>query len=189
MTPGEYRARGRGLEIAYGFHPSPFGDALVMMTSRGLAGLAFADGEAEHQTVLEDMAARWPAAAYRQDPARTGQAAARIFDFHRWRADSPMNLVMIGTDFEIRVWRMLLRIPVGKATTYGDIASRLGAPKAARAVGSAVGRNPLSFVVPCHRVIGKSGALTGYHWGLNRKRAILGWEAGLAARAGEGARG
>jgi AraC family transcriptional regulator of adaptative response/methylated-DNA-[protein]-cysteine methyltransferase len=89
-----------------------------------------------------------------------------------------LRITFIGTDFEIRVWETLLKIPVGKATTYGDIASSVGSPKAARAVGAAVGKNPMSFVVPCHRVIGKSGALTGYHWGLTRKKAILGWEAG-----------
>jgi AraC family transcriptional regulator, regulatory protein of adaptative response / methylated-DNA-[protein]-cysteine methyltransferase len=92
-----------------------------------------------------------------------------------------LRVTFIGTDFEIRVWETLLKIPVGQATTYGDIASHIGKPKAARAVGAAVGKNPMSFVVPCHRVLGKSGALTGYHWGLTRKKAILGWEMGQVA--------
>ena len=104
---------------------------------------------------------------------------ARIFDPGRWAADSPLRIVFIGTDFETRVWQTLLRIPLGKATTYSDIAGHLGNPNASRAVGTAVGRNPISFVVPCHRVLGKSGSLCGYHWGLTRKQAILGWEAGL----------
>ena len=103
---------------------------------------------------------------------------ARAFDPALWKPETPLRIVFIGTDFEVRVWETLLRIPLGQATTYSAIAEKLGKPKAARAVGSAVGRNPVSFVVPCHRVIGKSGSLTGYHWGLTRKQAILGWEAG-----------
>jgi len=124
------------------------------------------------------MRRRWPAAAYVEDPAATSPLAARIFDPDRWRPDQPLRVVMIGTDFEVRVWQTLLAIPLGRATTYSDIATRIGRPTAARAVGAAVGKNPISFVVPCHRVLGRSGALTGYHWGLTRKQAILGWEAG-----------
>ena len=115
------------------------------------------------------------------DDAGTAGYAERVFDPQRWRPDQPLDVVLIGTDFEVRVWRTLLGIPFGRATTYSDVAERIGRPGAARAVGAAVGRNPISFVVPCHRVVGRSGALTGYHWGLTRKRAILGWE---AARAG-----
>ncbi len=100
-----------------------------------------------------------------------------------WRAEAPLRVVLIGTDFEVRVWEALLEIPMGRATTYSDIAAKLRAPKAARAVGAAVGKNPVSFVVPCHRVLGKGGELTGYHWGLTRKRAMLGWEAGRLAAA------
>jgi AraC family transcriptional regulator, regulatory protein of adaptative response / methylated-DNA-[protein]-cysteine methyltransferase len=182
MTPGIYKARGAGLAIAYGFHPCPFGNALVMVTDDGLVGLAFAD-EGEEQAALEDMKSRWPAAAYREDSARTAAYASRIFNPDNWSHDKPLRVVFIGTDFEIRVWETLLRIPFGSASTYSDIAAHLGRPSAARAVGAAVGRNPVSFVVPCHRVLGKSGGLCGYHWGVTRKRAILGWEAGIAARA------
>jgi AraC family transcriptional regulator of adaptative response/methylated-DNA-[protein]-cysteine methyltransferase len=124
------------------------------------------------------MSGRWPNANYVEDMAATAPYAARIFDPSRWRSEQPLRVVLIGTDFEVRVWETLLRIPMGRATTYSDIAGTIGAPKAARAVGAAVGKNPVCFVVPCHRVIGKSGELTGYHWGLTRKRAILGWEAG-----------
>src|SRR5690606_11861622 len=99
----------------------------------------------------------------------------------QWRSDQPLRVVMIGSDFQLRVWEALLHVPMGGACTYSDIARRIGRPKASRAVGAAIGANPLSFVVPCHRAIGKSGALTGYHWGLTRKRAILGWEAGQVA--------
>lgn len=182
ISPGEYKARGAGLTIRYGYHLSPFGIALVMVTERGLAGLAFAD-PGEEQVAFEDMRARWPNAAYIEDAAATAPYAARIFDPARWRADQPLRIVLIGTDFQIRVWEALLRIPMGRARAYSDIAAEIGCPAASRAVGAAVGANPLSFVVPCHRALGKSGALTGYHWGLTRKRAILGWEAGQLSRA------
>ena len=180
VTPGIYRARGEGLVIRYGFHPSPFGTALVMATEYGLAGLAFADDGGETAT-LADMMRRWPKAAYVEDAAATAPFARRIFDPRQWNRDRPLSIVLIGSDFEIRVWEALLKVPLGRATTYSDVARHIERPKAARAVGAAVGRNPISFVVPCHRVLGRSGSLTGYHWGLTRKRAILGWEAGIAA--------
>ena len=179
MSPGEWKARGAGLTIRYGYHPSPFGQALVMITDRGLAGLAFSD-DADGQAAFEDMACRWPNADYVADQAATAPYAARIFDPERWNPEEPLRIVLIGSDFQVRVWQALLNIPLGKAVTYSDIAGALGQPTASRAVGAAVGRNPISFVVPCHRALGKSGALTGYHWGLTRKRAMLGWEAGKA---------
>jgi AraC family transcriptional regulator of adaptative response/methylated-DNA-[protein]-cysteine methyltransferase len=182
MSPGLYKVRGRGLTIRYGFHDSPFGQALVMITDVGLCGLAFADA-GEEAPVLADMMSRWPEADYEEDAPATAPYALRIFNPEMWTPDQPLRIVFIGSDFEIRVWETLLRIPMGKASTYSDIAAHLGKPQAARAVGTAIGRNPLSFVVPCHRVIGKSGSLCGYHWGLTRKRAILGWEAGVAAHA------
>jgi AraC family transcriptional regulator, regulatory protein of adaptative response / methylated-DNA-[protein]-cysteine methyltransferase len=182
MPPGAYKLRGEGLQIAYGFHPSPFGLALLMVTEFGLCGLAFAD-PGEEAKVLADMKSRWPHARYLEDSARTAPSAAKIFAEPRFRPGEPLRVTFIGTDFEIRVWETLLKIPVGKASTYGAIAEHVGSPKAARAVGAAVGKNPLSFVVPCHRVVGSNGALTGYHWGLTRKRAILGWEAGAVMRA------
>lgn len=177
ISPGEYKSGGDGLEIAYDFIPSPFGLALPMITPRGLCGLAFADegGEAD---AFEDMRRRWPNARYRRDAALASSYARRIFEQSCWQPDQPLKVFLIGSDFEVRVWETLLRIPLGNATTYSSIASTIDKPKAARAVGAAVGRNPISFVVPCHRVLGKSGALTGYHWGLTRKRAMLGWEAG-----------
>jgi AraC family transcriptional regulator of adaptative response/methylated-DNA-[protein]-cysteine methyltransferase len=178
MTPGAFKARGEGIEISYGFHASPFGQALLMVTEHGLAGLAFADG-GEERAALADMRARWPRATYVEDAAATAAYVARIFDPETWRPDRPLRIFMIGSDFEVRVWETLLKLPLGRATTYSDIAAHIGRPTAARAVGSAVGRNPISFVVPCHRVLGKSGSLCGYHWGLTRKRAIIGWEAGM----------
>lgn len=183
MSPGDYKTRGAGLTIRYGFHLSPFGVTLIMVTDRGLAGLAFNDAGGE-QKAFEDMAGRWPNATFVEDMSATAPYAARIFDPSKWRADQPLRVVLIGTDFQVRVWEALLRIPMGKACTYSAIARNIGAPAASRAVGAAIGANPLSFVVPCHRALGKSGALTGYHWGLTRKRAILGWEAGqIAAHA------
>lgn len=179
MSPGEWKAGGEGVTITYGFHPCPFGMALVMMAPRGLAGLAMADS-GEERAALDDMRRRWPKARYVEDYAATAQTARRIFDKAQWRADRPLRVVLIGTDFEVRVWEKLLTIPMGKLMTYSDLAARAGAPKAARAVGAAVGKNPISFVVPCHRVISKSGDVTGYHWGTTRKRAMLGWEAGVS---------
>ncbi|MCA0424638.1 MAG: methylated-DNA--[protein]-cysteine S-methyltransferase [Proteobacteria bacterium] len=201
MSPGEYKSGGAGLTIRYGFHTSPFGLALVMATARGLCGLAFADRDAGEgagldltapaasktgaamigrKAALADMMHRWPRARFEEAPEFTAPLAHRIFSTEAWRADQPLRVFMIGTDFEVRVWEVLLKIPCGRATSYGEVAGAIGKPKAARAVGAAVGRNPISFVVPCHRVLGKSGALTGYHWGLTRKQAILGWEAGRA---------
>jgi AraC family transcriptional regulator of adaptative response/methylated-DNA-[protein]-cysteine methyltransferase len=177
MSPGEWKTGGAGMTLRYGFHASPFGMAVVMITSRGLAGLAFAD-PGEEQLALHDMQQRWPRATYVEDREGTAGYAQRIFDPERWSADQPLRIVLIGTDFEVRVWDALLKIPMGCATTYSSIAQQIDSPKASRAVGAAVGKNPVSFVVPCHRVLGKSGELTGYHWGITRKQAMLGWETG-----------
>ena len=182
MSPGEWKSGGEGLAVAYGFHPSPFGNALVMTTERGLAGLAFADAGEEPATLAE-MKGRWPKAKYIADAARTRPIAQRIFDPRQWQQDQPLRIVLIGTDWEVRVWEALLKIPMGRVATYSGIAGKVCTPAAARAVGAAVGKNPIAFVVPCHRVIGKSGELTGYHWGLTRKRAMLGWEAGRVGAA------
>ena len=175
LTPGDYRRD--DLVLRYGFHASPFGEAVVVTAQRGMAGLGFVD-DGDRAAALADMMRRWPRAQFVADDEGTALAAARAFDPAQWRPDTPLRIVMIGTDFEVRVWETLLSVPMGCATTYSDIALKIGKPKAARAVGAAVGRNPISFVVPCHRVLGRSGALTGYHWGLARKQAIIGWEAG-----------
>lgn len=180
MSPGEWKSKGEGLVIRFGFHPSPFGTALVMITERGLAGVAFADPGQENAS-FEDMSGRWPKASYVEDSASTAAYAARIFDPALWKAEQPLRVVLLGTDFQIRVWESLMKIPLGCAVTYSDIANDIGKPSASRAVGAAVGANPVSFVVPCHRAIARNGALTGYHWGLTRKRAMLGWEAGAIA--------
>ncbi len=180
MTPGDFKRRGEGLEIAYGFHDSPFGEALLLVTERGLAGLAFVD-EDKGQTraeALADMSGRWPKARFVEAPTRTAPHLRTIFNTPGRTREQPIRLVLIGTDFEVRVWETLMKIPMGKAVSYTDIARHLGHPTASRAVGSAVGRNPISFVVPCHRVLRGDGTLGGYHWGLTRKRALIGWETG-----------
>lgn len=176
LTPGEFKRGGAGLSFGYGFHDTPFGEAVFVATERGLAGLGFVDGDRER--ALADLQGRWPNARFQSDQDVTAPYARRVFDPQQWRPDRPLRLVLIGSDFEVSVWEALLTIEMGRATTYGAIARRLGRPTAARAVGAAVGRNPVSFVVPCHRVLGAGGALTGYHWGLVRKQAIIGWEAG-----------
>ena len=183
MTPGDYKRRGAGVAMSYGFHPSPFGDTLVMATERGIAGLAFVNEDANQSRAqaLADMTRRWPQAEFRADQVMTAPLVRRIFDPAEWTPKRPVRLVMIGTDFEVRVWQALLAIPMGRAVSYSDIAAHIGKPSASRAVGTAVGRNPISFVVPCHRVLRGDGTLGGYHWGLTRKRALIGWETGRVA--------
>jgi AraC family transcriptional regulator of adaptative response/methylated-DNA-[protein]-cysteine methyltransferase len=180
MTPGDYARGGEGLAIAYGFHPCPFGVALVMATDRGLCGLAFGD-EGEEGAMFADMKARWPKADYRQDPARTEALAVQIF---APLAEGTVPLHLIGTPWQIKVWQALLAIAPGMTTTYRSVAAHLGKESAARAVGTAVGRNPVSWLIPCHRVLGSDGALHGYHWGLPRKRAMLAVEAARAELRG-----
>ena len=133
--------------------------------------------------MLPPGSSRWPAARFIEAPERTAALVARVFEPEQWVPEQPVRLVLIGTDFEVRVWETLLRIPMGRAVSYADIARHLGQPTASRAVGSAVGRNPISFVVPCHRVLRSDGNLGGYHWGLTRKRALIGWETGRVMRA------
>lgn len=190
MPPGTWANRGEGLTMSWGVAPSPFGDSLIFSTPYGVAGIGFVDdrkaqdGERhpprDLQTAFKDLAERWPRASFQRDDQTAAKYACDIFDPKQWDPKRPVRLVFIGSDFEIKVWEKLVHIPMGTAKTYGELANDLGKPKAARAVGTAVGRNPISFVVPCHRVVGSTGALTGYHWGVARKRAILGWEHGQA---------
>ncbi len=185
MTPGEYKRRGAGLEIFYGSVPCPFGYAQIMATERGICGLGFSDDLAGAKASLDDLMSRWPAARFVEKPRLIAGLAARIFDPSRWNPSDPIRLVFIGTAFDIGVWEELLHIGMGQAATYSDIARSIGRPRAQRAVGSAVGRNPISFIVPCHRVLRRDGGLGGYHWGVTRKRAIIGWEAGQLTKAGQ----
>ncbi|MHA1559577.1 MAG: methylated-DNA--[protein]-cysteine S-methyltransferase [Alphaproteobacteria bacterium] len=183
MTPGDFKRGGAGATLHWGVHASPFGYASILAKDGRLAGLGFVDN-ASDPAPPELFTKRWPAANFVNDPDRTAPIAERVFDRSAWNKKNPLRIVMIGTDFEIRVWEALMDVPFGRATSYSGVAAQIGKPAAARAVGGAIARNPISFVVPCHRVIGKNGGLTGYLWGLTRKRAILGWEAGIAADTG-----
>ena len=171
VTPGQARRRGEGLELAYGYAPSPFGQALVAVAPRGLCGLGFVeqDGEA---AALEDLRRRWPAAAWARDDALAGRHAQGVFG----RGAAP-PLYLIGPPFHVQVWKALLRIAPGQTATYGKVAAWAGRPGAHRATGAAIGANPISYLIPCHRAIGADRRLTGYHWGLARKAAMLGLEA------------
>lgn len=176
VTPGEHKAGGAGLEIDWGFHDSPFGECLVMTTTRGLCGLAFVAGEGRDAT-FDDMARRWPRATFREDAEATAPIARRVF---QGDPAEPLHLVLHGTNFQVRVWEALLRIPSGRLVAYGDVARHIGQPTAHRAVGAAIGANPISWLVPCHRAILSNGYLRNYAWGKGRKAAMIGWEAAQA---------
>ncbi len=179
-TPGEIRERGEGLTIRYGLHPSPFGRCLVATTERGICGLAFVGPEPE-KDVLTWLYERWGAASLLHSDSQTRTVVERIFSQRPGDGVSPLTLFLAGTNFQIKVWEALLRIPPGAVVSYEDLAASVGRPRAVRAVACAVGGNPVSFLVPCHRVIRKSGDLGGYRWGLTRKRAMLAWEAARAS--------
>jgi AraC family transcriptional regulator of adaptative response/methylated-DNA-[protein]-cysteine methyltransferase len=173
ITPGEYKKNGQDVTINYGFHPSPFGECLIATTDRGICGLFFITGQREE--AFRELASVWSEADFVEDPDQTLPLAERIFDPVRHTQALPV--VLKGTNFQLKVWQALLRIPAGSAVSYDAIAAHIGQPGAARAVGNAVARNPVGYVIPCHRVIRKTGLLGKYHWGSVRKKAILGWEA------------
>lgn len=179
MTPGEFGADGAGLEIAWGVHDSPFGAALVACTQRGVCRLRFLDADPTNGLAADpeaDLLAEWPAARVVADAGRTREIARRLFERSDGAAARPLPLLVRGTNFQVQVWRALLAIPEGSATTYGRLAVALGRPGAARAVGAACAANRIAWAIPCHRVLRESGALGGYAWGLDRKRAMLAWE-------------
>jgi AraC family transcriptional regulator of adaptative response/methylated-DNA-[protein]-cysteine methyltransferase len=169
MSPGTYAGGGKGLAIRWGWFDSPFGLTLVMATERGICGLGFAE-ETGAEPTMADLRARWPHADYVEDPVTLGPMVDAAFGVTR---DAPVPLALIGAPFQLKVWEALLRIPSGHVTTYSEIAAAIGHPRAVRAVGTAVGRNPISWLIPCHRAVRKSGGLGGYHWGLPVKRALL----------------
>ena len=179
MSPGDYAKGGEGLEINWGWFDSPFGPALIMATEKGICGIGFA-GEIGEDDALADLTSRWPKAAFHQDEAAVAPFAAQAFP-QAGSNREPAQLFLIGAPFQIKVWEALMQIPTGYVTTYSDIARVIGHPKAVRAVGTAVGRNPISWLIPCHRALRKSGGLGGYHWGLPVKRAMLAWEAAETA--------
>ena len=174
MSPGEFATGGAGLEIFWGWFDSPFGAVVVMATDKGICGLSLA-AEMGEEAAMADLVGRWPAATFTEAPERLRTWVEAAFVLTQGAAPAPLYL--IGAPFQIKVWEALLHLPEGQVTTYGAIADAIGNPKAVRAVGTAVGRNPIGYLIPCHRVLRKSGGLGGYHWGLPVKRAMLGYEA------------
>ena len=175
VTPGEYKAKGRGLDIAYGYHATPFGECLLATTNRGICGLNFVQN-GKRRSALASLKSSWKNATLSENPHATRSIVDRIFNPLAEQHATPLHLILSGTNFQIKVWEALLRIPVGSVVSYEDVAVQIRMPKAARAVGNAVGKNPVSFVIPCHRVIRKTAEFGNYGGGKARKLAILGWE-------------
>jgi len=185
-SPGEIKNGGAGMTIEYGFSDTSFGEALIGETARGICHLSFVDGQGRN-SARDLLASRWPEAKLQRRDKRAGELAAAIFARPPQHESRPrLRAFVRGTPFQLRVWRALLRVPAGSLTTYGRLSAAIGQPQAARAVGSAVGANPVAFIIPCHRVIRETGALGHYHWDPIRKRAIVGWE--IAARSALGRR-
>lgn len=173
MTPGQYKQQGNGLDIRYGVHPSPFGPCLLALTERGICGLHFLD-DGGTENALSELHQRWPQANFTADSTSTRSLVTQIFDPQR---TTPLHLQLQGTNFQVRAWEALLRIPAGQVASYDLVAEIMGEKTAVRAVATAVARNPIGYLIPCHRVIRKTGAFGQYHWGETRKKAILAWEA------------
>ena len=176
MTPGEYKNGGENLSINYSFAESPFGNVLVASTAKGICHIAFADDE---KKALEALQKTFPNADYKQMVDLAQQNVLYIFT-HDWSKLNQIKLHLKGTEFQLKVWETLLKIPMGQLTTYGNIAKQIQQPNASRAVGTAIGDNPVAFLIPCHRVIQSTGVFGQYHWGSTRKTAIIGWEAAHA---------
>jgi AraC family transcriptional regulator of adaptative response/methylated-DNA-[protein]-cysteine methyltransferase len=180
VTPGEFKTRGQGIQIKYGFHPTPFGQCLIGATDRGVCWLSFHDDRSK-RTALSNMQSRWSGAKFDEQAKATEPVVNQIFSNLEKGQKSSLSLLLMGTNFQLKVWQALLRIPRGDVTTYENIGELIGAQNSARAIGSAVGDNRIAYLIPCHRVIRKSGLLGGYHWGEPRKRAMLAWEAAKTA--------
>jgi AraC family transcriptional regulator of adaptative response/methylated-DNA-[protein]-cysteine methyltransferase len=176
VTPGEFKNKGKGLQIFYGFHPTPFGYCLLAVTDRGICHLAFVQN-GERTKAIKALKARWENAKITAAPAQTRPLVDQIFNTMKNGKPQPLHLFLSGTNFQIKVWEALLKIPAGTVASYEDIAARIGMPKASRAVGNAVSQNPVAYIIPCHRVVRKLGEFGNYRWGLARKKAMLGWEA------------
>ena len=176
ITPGEFKQKGAGLTIQYGFHDSPFGECLIALTERGICGLQFVADDGR-EAALAELKASWPQAEFVADEEATRPYVDPIFNLSDREERPSLPLYLKGTNFQIQVWQALLKIPAGTAVSYGTVAQMIGNPKASRAVGSAVSHNPVGYLIPCHRVIRQAGVLGDYRWGSSRKKAILGWEA------------
>lgn len=178
MSPGEFKRLGAGIEVRYGVHPTPFGPCLLAMTGRGVCHLAFLDTAASDPApAVKALAADWPQARLREDQAGTAPVVGRIFNRHPLDRNRPFHLLLKGTNFQINVWKALLAIPEGHCISYQDLATVLGHPRAFRAVAGAVAANSLAYLIPCHRVIAKTGRIHQYRWGTARKKALICWEA------------
>lgn len=176
MTPGEYKRRGAGLRIAYGFHSTPFGQCLLATTERGICALYFVHGD-DRSAVLERLTGHWSQARLAEEQSQTKPLVDRIFAPASAGQLRPFHLMLKGTNFQVKVWQALLAIPPGALVSYQDIASHIDHHNAARAVGRAVASSPIAYLIPCHRVISKTGQIHRYRWGVTRKKAMVGWEA------------
>jgi AraC family transcriptional regulator of adaptative response/methylated-DNA-[protein]-cysteine methyltransferase len=174
LSPGEFKRRGRGIRITYGFYPSPFGLCLIGTTERGLCWLSFLQA-GDTESAAEDMKSLWCGAEFAEQ--ELDSLAEEVFKPYTSRGEGRLGLHLRGTNFQVKVWEALMRIPPGCTVTYGSLAARVGSPSAARAVGNAVGKNPISLIIPCHRVIRETGAYGNYRWGVTRKKLLIGWEA------------
>ncbi len=175
VTPGQYKQAGQGLQIRFGIQETPFGTCFLAITNRGICKLSFLDGDTSFQESLTELHRLWPNAQIQEDPVQTAKIAHEIFD-RNTDPDRPVSLLVRGTNFQIMVWKALLEIPPATLQSYLDIATSVGNPSSVRAVGSAIGANPIAFLIPCHRVIRQNGEIGGYRWGNTRKHAIHAWE-------------
>jgi AraC family transcriptional regulator of adaptative response/methylated-DNA-[protein]-cysteine methyltransferase len=185
LSPGEYKRQGAGVELVYGVHQGPFGPFLLIASPRGVCGLAFVTGSVDE--ALADFRARWPLAEFSEDAPGTAAYAERVFPDRNGRRQGPLSLIASGTNFQVKVWEALLSVPPGAVVSYNDLARAIGRERCPRAIGNAMGANPLAYVIPCHRVIRASGVFNGYRWGLPKRLAMLGWE--QARRETEGREG
>ncbi len=176
MSPGEFKAGGAGLQIRYGIHDTPFGTSLIATTARGICNLYFLD-TTDEQTAAQRLQLTWKNAEIIRDEQATQSLRDLIFNSETLSEQKPLTLLVKGTNFQIQVWRALLKLPFGAIATYQTIAQMVARPTAARAVGNAIGNNPIGYLIPCHRVIRESGEIGGYGWGVERKTVMLGWEA------------
>lgn len=183
MTPGEFKNQGVALQVSYGFHPTPFGECLLAVTSRGICSLGFVEAENRSDT-RDALLKTWQNASIVENPEAGKTIIKQIFDPHNEKTQTPLKVVLRGTNFQIKVWEALLRIPEGRAVSYSCLAAAVGHPGAQRAVGTAVGHNPIAYLIPCHRVLRTNGKIGGYRWGTTRKRAILAREAAVCENSG-----
>ena len=187
VTPGEYKKKGENLLIQYGIHPCPFGRCVIGITARGMCWLSFFGDEGSERSLVE-MFHQWRDAKFEEAPEFTVEYVERIFNPGKDRSfkQKPLTLFLKGTNFQVKVWEALLKLPPGELFTYEYMAAQINEPMATRAVASAIGQNPISFIIPCHRVLRKSGQISGYRWGPLRKKAIIAWEAAQTAGVGDG---